>query len=380
MTAFSYSIASRNKLASLATASIRDFELEDERTVDADEVLNTGNTSPYCVDAETGRMILVEMPSTLDLSAQPFLYSAQYQYAQRVFSIDLDRFNVACDRMTDPQRLLLIHSTGRCGSTLLVNALNEVPGVSAISEPDVFTQFSMASRQTDRKLRAALARTYRSCIRLLCRSRHALHAIKFRSIVCEHSDLLSQAMPTALQLFVYRNAIDVAASTARIAGHDPSTWVLDQKQVRGWLSLAPLLASIDAPVNAYDVYAALWAGPVLRYLERRSEPSWIGALRYENLATNRGRMIEELLVRCGFERNEPIRCFDAFLRDSQAGTHLALDTINSHTLLSEKLASPEFSIRLRDSLLRINGALVPEMILPGTFGMETSGLAIVHNS
>lgn len=371
MTAFSYSIASRNKSASLATASIRDFELEDERTVGADEMMNTDTITPYCVDAETGRMVLVETPSTLDLSAQPFFYSAQYQYAQRVFSIDLDRFNAACDRMTDPRRLLLIHSTGRCGSTLLVNALNEVPGVSAISEPDVFTQFSMTSGHTDRELRAALGRTYRSCIRLLCRSTYALHAIKFRSIVCEHSDLLSEAMPAALQLFIYRNAIDVATSTARIAGHDPSTWVLDQTQRRGWRSLAPLLASIDAPANAYDVYAALWAGPVLRYLERRSDSAWIGALRYEDLVANRGRAIAELLVRCGFERNGPIGCFDAFFRDSQAGTHLALDTINPHSTLSEKLASPEFGRRLRDSLLRIDDALVPDMILPGTFGMNT---------
>ena len=370
MTAFSYSIASRNKSASLATASMRDFELEDERTVAADEVLNTETITPYCVDAETGRMVLVETPSTLDLSAQPFFYSTQYQYATRVFSIGLDLFNAACDRMTDPQRLLLIHSTGRCGSTLLINALNEVPEVSAISEPDVFTQLSMAGGHTDRELRAALKRTYRSCIRLLCRSPHALHAIKFRSIVCEHSDLLSEAMPAALQLFVYRNAVDVAASTARIIGHDPSTWILDQTQRNGWLSLAPLLASIDAPLNAYDVYAALWAGPVLRYIERRKESAWIGALRYEDLATNRGRTIEELLVRCGFERNGPIACFDAFLRDSQAGTHLALDTINPHSALSDKIASPEFGRRLRDSLHRIDGALVPDMLLPGTFGMK----------
>lgn len=369
MTAFSYSIASRNKSTSLATSSMRDFELENACAVDADEVLNTDTTTPYCVDAETGRMILVETPSTLDLSAQPFFYAAQYQYAQRVFSIDLDRFNAACDRLTDPRRLLLIHSTGRCGSTLLANALNEVPEVSAISEPDVFTQFSMAGGHADRELRTALGRTYRSCIRLLCRSPHALHAIKFRSIVCEHSDLLSEAMPAASQLFVYRNAIDVAASTARIAGHDPSTWVLDRTQLRGWRPLAPLLASIDAPATAYDVYAALWAGPVLRYLERRCESAWIGALRYEDLTTNRERTIEELLHCCGLGRNDPIGRFDAFSRDSQAGTHLALDTINPHSALSDQLASPEFGRRLRDSLLRIDDALTPDMVLPGTFGM-----------
>src|SRR5437773_7971171 len=118
-----------------------DFRVRDGGTTDPRIVLQQPNLTLYCLDFENRQALFVETPSDCDLSRAPFLYQAQYDAARRLIQIPYETLHrLAAEVVLDPSRLILIYSVGRCGSTLVSHAFNEVEGVESLSEPDVFTQ------------------------------------------------------------------------------------------------------------------------------------------------------------------------------------------------------------------------------------------------
>lgn len=368
MKATAYRIEARRRTDPLATASIGDFQLACAPPArDVDALLADSQVTPYCIDLFGKGMVLVEVPREVDLSAHPFIYDAQYRFASRVYTIGLDDFNAASEDMPAPARLLLLHSTGRCGSTLLTRALNAASGVVALSEPDVFTQLSTSGRLGDDATRDAFVRLYRNCLKMFCRGDADLFVLKFRSVVCEHADYLASALPAARALFLYRDAVDVAVSTARIMERPLSGWTLNSRERRAWSLLAPLLATLPSPVDAGDLLASLWAGPVLRYLHLHETGHWLGALRYEELVADGLGAVRAVLAGCGIPARDMSVLGRVFDSDSQAGSHLSIRGRPAHPLLEAELADPRFAGRLRQSLARIDPRLHGDMMLPRTF-------------
>ena len=368
MPVIAYRIEARRRTDPLATASINDFLLvQDGEGIAIDTLLIAPHITPYCIDLFGKGIVLVELPAEVDLSAYPFLYEAQYRFTKRVYTIGLDEFNAACETLPMPAHVLLLHSTGRCGSTLLTKALNAVNGVRALSEPDIFTQLAMSGRLENGATRDAFVRLYRHCLKLFCRGSENLSVLKFRSVVCEHADYLAAALPAAKSLFLYRNALDVAISTARIMRRSLSGWQLNERERRVWSLLTPLLATLGPMVDAYDLLASLWAGPVLRYLHQHETGRWLGALRYEELVHNGLGVVRVVLAGCGVHADN-LRALDrVFETDSQAGSHLAIHGRVPDPLLEAELTDPQFARRLWRSFARIDPRLHQAMILPGTF-------------
>lgn len=92
---------------------------------------------------------VVLVAAEVDKGKQTFLYQQQRAAATRVFVINYDALTAAVAELQDREgdaggshvlsRIVLLHSTGRCGSTLLSKLLGRGQGVVSLSEPDVYS-------------------------------------------------------------------------------------------------------------------------------------------------------------------------------------------------------------------------------------------------
>ena len=85
---------------------------------------------------------------------KPFLYQQQRHSALRTYVVNYQAFIQAVARLQEQdgdtsgsdllQRIVLLYSTGRCGSTLLSKLLGRGQGVNSVSEPDFYSMLSVA--------------------------------------------------------------------------------------------------------------------------------------------------------------------------------------------------------------------------------------------
>jgi hypothetical protein len=113
----------------LSISNPDDFVLDGGRPADSSRIFDP-DVSPYCFDLSNSSLVCVSTP---DISREVFFYQAQRQYARSVIRAPFDVLP------RGPSSPILLFSIGRCGSTLLVRAL-QAAGVRAVSEPDFFRQ------------------------------------------------------------------------------------------------------------------------------------------------------------------------------------------------------------------------------------------------
>jgi len=173
-----------------------DFSLEAGRAVDPARMFDP-DVSPYCFDLANRTLLCVSTP---DISDATFFYQAQRQHARSVVKIP---FVALPEGATTPS---LIFSIGRCGSTLLVKAL-ESEGIRVVSEPDFYRQ-AACHQPLDLSLRSAI----RGATRLLPYSVIKLH------LECNNAPLLIAGAFSAPQImFILRDPVDWAPSLRRLS-------------------------------------------------------------------------------------------------------------------------------------------------------------------
>jgi hypothetical protein len=359
-------ILARERSNPLGVADAKDFLLEDCGAVAAQSVIDGANTTPYCFDPIHGRILFVEVPADVDLSGAPFLYDAQFERAQRVFAMPIDDFISLGEALPDPEDLMLIYSTGRCGSTLLASALNELGAVRVFSEPDIFTQIAQAGCPTDARTREVLVKTLRSCLRVLCRSGQQHYVVKFRSVVIELFELMAHAMPRARNIFMYRDAIGFARSTARMMEMELDNWSVDARGLRGWQRLVPSLGRFQATpelVSASRLLAHLWAGSVVRYIETYRLGLWACAVHYEDLCRDPMSVLDALRASCSLPVSSTDAPEVAFGRDSQAGTSISRKSLRARRVGE---IQGRHELQISSHLAEISDGLTVDIMLPGT--------------
>jgi hypothetical protein len=360
-----FDVRDRVKRDMISAASIGDFVLgPGTAAADAAFLAATASISPYCIDAVRGEIVLVELPEEVDLASAAFVYEVQYRHARRIHAVKIADFIALAAGLPAPARTVLVHSTGRCGSTLLMRALDAVPDVTTLSEPDVFSQLAMTGRPAE-PAPEQFARLYGALLRVFGRGRSGTLAFKFRSVVCEHADYLAASLPEAASVFLYRDAIAVARSYARVTNRPLTGWVLTPGQRRAWSRFVPLLARLDWPLDGHDLMAALWAGPVLRYLDSWPTGIWRGAIDYADLLERPAAIVGAALSGPGEASAEARLPAPVFATHSQAGSHLAPDRLDADPAVAAELASAAFAERIAASLARIDPRLHPGMTLPG---------------
>lgn len=334
-----HDILSRHRPREFAPTGLADFTTDPGTEVDAAALLRDPAWSLYALELETGRAIFVHLAPGTDLSRAAFIPQAQFAAAQAVLSVPLDDLSGLSADLPAPERLILLFSIGRCGTTLANHILNTVPDTFALSEPRAFVTLALARHQMPPARAEALIA---AVTRLMFRAPQGLpsgdqaprhFAIKFHSQVLYQADLFHRAFPQAKFLFLYRDAQSWASSMSRFLQNLGEPLLLTPEQLaRTWWigsagapldELAPGL-DITAPLTAHaPLLACVWAHLITCYRLHLAKGLKFHALRYDDLTRDREGSIRALLSHCDLPASTMAEALATFDRDSQAGTEIA---------------------------------------------------------
>jgi hypothetical protein len=362
----------------------RNFELRHTGVIGVNEFWQRGNLSLYCIDPAGRAAAFVETPSSVDLAKTPFLYHAQYDHALNVILVPYEELHVLAARTPEPaKQTLIIHSVGRCGSTLLTNMLGAVENTLSLSEPDVYTQIC-ALRGSFRMPPDEAQLLLRSCTKMLRpgASGWTWLTIKFRSEVARiHADL-THALPDARPVFMYRSAYDVVASYDRIWGYPFARrrWLFRTRGLsqvyKAWRrvihgrnrtanetyqSLVNRRKPADVLVDygTCGLFLLEWLMKVRSYLDlRRDRPDAV-AVRYEDLVRDPAGVVARLFQHLNIDVAMVDRAVTAMGSDAHAGTGLARSGSKHRWDERDRTLIEEFFRQETDFG-------TPDVVLPGT--------------
>ena len=329
-------ITARKRQNPIGVADPADFEFSEGAAIDPQTVVTNPLISLYCLDHANRYALFAETQPGVDLTQAPFFYQAQYENTVRLIRVPYETLHrLAGNISLDSSRLILVYSTGRSGSTLLGSALNAIEGTINYSEPDVFTQL-VAIRLADAGNETEVSALIQSCTKLLCKGTEqtptpAHWVFKFRSFAIELGDLFHSHLPWAKNIFLYRHAEGYMASTLRALVGNSDTPEF-RAGIQGWLStLVPPIAEHmreGGPLlNFSSISAVLWLRTMERYMQLQEQGMPGLAVRYEDLKSAPQDTIHKIIEYCGLstENMEPV--YQAFERDSQAGSVLSQENV-----------------------------------------------------
>jgi hypothetical protein len=355
-------------------ANLDDFDLGPATAIPARTVIEQPGWTLYGLDHARDLAVFTDLPPGTDLADSPFAYATQHRLARRVLTMPLAKLEAVADLAPPLPRVVLIFSIGRCGSTLLSHALNTVPGVWCLSEPDAFSTLILQHYHSPQRSdfpRDQIIRLIRACTRLQFRppaGRQAdVFAMKFRSHALFQADLYHQALPQAACLFLYRDALGWANSVysmMRQYGFPDS--LTGQDRSLAWSIFtaasdpAPLAQLIDLDAPEVPMELALgpaWSCNMAEYTRHLDAGVPFLALRYNDFNRDREASIAHMLRHCGLPAGCAATALQAFETDSQSGTHL------SREVTTERL-SPDRLDRLANLMTRLPAFARPDGILP----------------
>jgi hypothetical protein len=229
----------------LSISGPQDFILGAARAVDSSRMW-APDVSPYCFDLATRSLLCVSTP---DISGATFFYQSQRQYARTVIDVPFESLP------DGPASPALIFSIGRCGSTLIVRAL-EAAGERVVSEPDVYRQ-AACHKPLDISLGSAIT----GATLLLPYSVIKLH------LECNYAPLLiAGAFDSPRIMFILRDPVDWAASLRRLSRNslEPG-WAVSLLKT-GLLALDELTRNYAVRICYYEDFRTLDADQIAQIL------------------------------------------------------------------------------------------------------------------
>ena len=337
MTANLLEITARKRRDPFAVADPADFEFREGPAIDPQVVVSNPLISLYCLDHTDRRALFVETAPGVDLSQAPFLYQAQYENTVRLIGVPYETLHDLARRVSlDDQKLILVYSVGRTGSTLLGSALNAVEGIVGLSEPDVLTQL-VTYREWDGSNDAEISALVESCMKILCKPTEQTPdprgwVIKFRSFSIELGDLLYKHFPNTRNIFLYRNAEPWLNSMLRAFG-DAGEDVGFRTWAQGWLStlVPPITKHVQAGgplLTLSSMCSMLWLNVLERYstLQNSGMPGL--AIRYEDMKTAPHETLQKIFEYCGLPTSNMEAVYQVLEKDSQAGSGVSQETLS----------------------------------------------------
>ncbi len=390
MTAVAYAVTARKRrwLPELPV-SIKDFHLGEAEPFDEQLILKSPRISMYCADVTSGKIVFVETPQGLDLTASPFYYLAQYEHAERVITLPFDDFISLAGALPCPEKkFLFLYTPGRAGSTLLTQIFAGDPDTIAISEPDILSDLSLLARK-DPNEKATVEKLLLCCFKVLSASpatgEKKRILIKPRGYCIEMGEMIHSVLPDARGIFLYRNARPVIESFIRAFS------IVGVLSLLRDTALSRLLLTCCVSCNKaalLDYFPALgeypgktifktgwtgflcitWLSIMKAYSRLYRKGIAIKAVRYEDIISQPRELVSELFSYCGI----PEACLEAGLkaleRDSQAGTRLARSVARKKQwqMKDIKMEHVRIILEMQPEICR------PDYIMPGTIMHETS--------
>ncbi len=351
-----------------------DFELGPGQPVTSRLVVEQPGWSLYTFNRRDGSAWFVDRPPEVDLSQAPFVYAEQKARARRALQVPFDVLEELAEGITPPEQVILLFNIGRCGSTLVSRALNAVPSVWSLSEPDIYTRLasdSIFSTKPAGYTDQEVMRLVRAGTRLLFRpppGREArVLAVKFRSQASVQAELFHRGMPEASCVFLYREALSWANSFYRMMRKYGVPPVLTgDMRTFCWSVMAPGqdparikdLIDLEAEeVPLEDALAPGWAFNMEDYLRHLRAGVPYLALRYDDLTADPQGSLERLFRHCRLPLEAVGPALAAFEQDSQAGTW------NARSVQVESLSEAQIA-KLAGFLARDPSGLSHDLRLP----------------
>jgi hypothetical protein len=264
------------------------------------------------------------------LSQGTFIYQQQRQNATQVYAVPYAMMAEAVEQLTDGStewsaNLMFLHSTGRCGSTLLCRLLGKARDVVSISEPDIFSYITWVAATKKDGVDQVLDPKFLNAIswmlyRFGSPSGDGVVCIKLRSQVVELADTLKKALPQSKTLFLYREPIDTIDSFCmaffsdfvkrQLRWWNIDSWFIYKQS--GWDKdfpyLAPLLAAQDGrfPEALYrklgfvGLITMIWLSNMDTALRLQRTNFFDACVRYEDLCTHRVKVADSIMEKCKF--------------------------------------------------------------------------------
>ena len=333
----------RCKISILHPVSSNDFLCLFTSRVVPDYVLKP-RVSLYCVTHKEAVFIETERNCNIYNSDEnPFLYVAQFCRARYVIKMPLETFHTLADKIGDPSLpVILVSSTGRCGSTMLCQVFESVPGTLVMSEPDAISNISL---QTNAELESQ--RELTSTIRVLCKPHPGIerYVIKTRSTSTALMMDITKLFPTFRQIFMYRNCLETVLSFMAMFTSVPYTILLrtciDSETIS---AITPFFRTklrdmllpnvknaenVAVDTNFTGLFIHVWSNYIRLARDAISENPDILPVKYEDLKANPVDMCRTIVKTLDIDPDSINESLPVFTRDSQRGSVFSCNKVKT---------------------------------------------------
>ncbi|XP_066268456.1 uncharacterized protein [Branchiostoma lanceolatum] len=328
-----------------------------------------------CADFKIMALVLVKPKDIATVKTAPFFREALRQQAEELLVIPFSQLaRVAAEVASDvaPITTILLYHTTRCGSTLLIKALEASGLMHTVSEPDVFISFCRnvypekdipeddmemvleVIRHTNKLFNYTLFQQDPSktvtCYKTrgqVCRptNLYVMPSPFIFSIDCVIADLLQKALPDVKNIFLYRDLVSTVDSYTRLLaeGRYWKYWILtslglDSVLVSNGVGVSPTppwenpsFASIPVSHGVVWFYACLWlvimqSAHKLTIKDTNQNECFNVIVRYEEVCKYKEeivlKIIDDLGIK-GVDEDAKVKMKEAFGVNSQVGHNLA---------------------------------------------------------
>lgn len=308
------------------------------------------NVSLYCINKEFAYFVECDISVNIyNLSTNPFLYISQFKNAVNVVTMPLTSFYELADKVGDPRvKLCYMANTGRCGSTLLAQALEKVPGTLLLSEPDCLTNIGIQLKENI-ETQSEYEKMLIAAIRLLCQTTNDVMriCIKTRSCGTCHITTIKRNFPECFMLFGYRNSLKTVSSFLGLMISETvqsiAMYLIDSDTFSAYIPLfrrrlfyyfcrviecgPPREAAEN--MNSVQQFTYAWANCVQFVKDFKQDGGEIMSILYEDMVSKKVDMLK-----CVFKGMDIDECFiknalKAFEQDSQAESPLSRQSITN---------------------------------------------------
>ena len=290
-----------------------------------------------------------------------FIRESQVMYSGKLLVVPIGQFRRMAAARGDPvAEVVFLFNTGRCGSTLLGQMMEESGRVVSLSEPNQVTQLATLYRREGNT--PEMKELAGAVLRWTCRPygfEPLGHFIKVTPPSLIAFEMFKDVLPNARFLFMYRDVVKVAKSIHKMAREYPLL-VLAHLLGRFFPTSIAVLANAlgfhgpDFPVKVRDGLSTgvfIYIETAKLYLDLRRLGHDIRGVRYEDIISNPLFATRKILEHCGLPDSLAESCMKGLALDSQRNSVLSRANLQRHR---EPELTPD-SKQYYDKLLADNG-------------------------
>ena len=337
----------KRKLSPISLVSPRDFLCMYLSRVRPDYVLRP-SVSLYSVTEKEA--IFVETDETVNIyssDVNPFLYIAQFNRSKKVIKMPLQSFHQLAENIGDSKiPVIWLSNTGRCGSTILCQVFESVPGTLVLAENDT-PQNIVYLLKSNKLSKAEYQSLLTSTVRVLCKPHPGTERIfiKTRALAVGLMADLSTLFPNIKQMFMYRNCLETVSSWLAIMLSVPGLVVtrvfVDNETFsaavpifRTWLHAVIIFESqesraVPLKTNTVGMLTYMLANYLLLARDAMSRDKTIMPIKYEDIVSEPLRTCEFIFERMGLDLKDLNGAVAAFSKDSQRGSVLSRSLVGT---------------------------------------------------